>query len=151
MYKVKNPRKAFDYAFFAMVIACVVYSFLGYLIASHPNHPPLRGMETLKAVLAIVAAATIIIGLQLPRSALTDEKLLAKGSKQAAMSYVFSNAYTSFAMLQAVAVYGILWTIISLEIKHLPITSGLAIIAIVYQRTRIVEYFDKAEQLFPSK
>jgi hypothetical protein len=149
MRKQQDPRKTFGAIFIAMLLACAVYCFLGYVVVSHPNHAAPQGMESFKSVLAIVAAVTLAIGMQWPRFALTDDKILAKGSKRSAMNYVLICGINSLACLEAVAVFGLMWTIISLELKHLPYTSGLAALAILYQRTQIMSYFDKAEKLFP--
>jgi hypothetical protein len=151
MVPKQASRKTFGMLFIAMFTACAFYLLVGYMAMGHATHPQVAGpeLEILKMCLAVVAAVSIIAGLQLPRFTLTDDKLREKGSKQGAMNLIQTYAVIALAILESVAIYGLLWTFVSFELKHLPYTTGLAMLAMLYLRTLILGYFDKAEQLFP--
>jgi hypothetical protein len=144
-----NPRKTFDFIFIAIFLSCAVYAYLGNIIAAQRVHEAANGMETFKIIISIVAAVSIVISLQWPRYFLTEKKLLAKGNRAEAMQYLQANAVCALGFLESVAVFGLLWAIITSEVKHLPYSSGLAMLAMLYLRAQIIGCYDKVESLFP--
>jgi hypothetical protein len=145
------PKKTFGFIFIAIFFACAVYMYLGYFVAGNNLHESQNGMETFKGCMIFVGVVSLAAGLQWPRFTLTDDKIRAKVTRQDAMNFVQSNGVIALAILESVAIYGLLWTFVSHETKQLSYSTAAAMLSMLYLRMMIMERFDKVEQLFPNE
>ena len=146
-----DPKAQFKVLWTLFLTAPAVYIAIGYFIATSilPGGSMPQVPATIRLVFLAVGLATLVQGFLWTRLRVTEERIRAKGSRDAARLFVMQNAIVSLALLDSAAVAGLASAIITGRLNDLYLGAAASFVAMLLQRPQTTMLFESADRQFP--
>lgn len=149
--KNSDPRARFNVLWSVLLTAPAVYVAIGYFLATSilPAGAMPQAPEIIRLVFLAVGLATLVQGFLWTRLRVTEERIRAAGSRDAARMFVMQNAIVSLALLDAAAVAGLASAILTGRLNDLYLGAAASFVAMLLQRPQPTMLFEAADRQFP--
>ncbi|MBI2837943.1 MAG: hypothetical protein HYX75_06500 [Acidobacteria bacterium] len=146
-----DPRARFNVLWTALLTAPAIYVAIGYFLVTSvlPGGAMPQAQGPMRLVFLVVGLATLAQGFLWTRLRVTEERIRAKGSRDAARLFVIQNAIISLALLDSAAVAGLASAIVTGMLNDLYLGAAASFVAMLLQRPQTTMLFESADRQFP--
>jgi len=149
MTTTMTPRVLFGRLWLVLLASVFIYAIIGSWIPGLTSTLDFGTARTIRMTLLYAAAVVLVIGVILPQVLAGEAKLRSLGSRSSADRIVLVAGIASLAMVESVAIFGIMLRILTGRSRDLYMACAIAVVAMARQRFDILSRFDRVEREFP--